>query len=92
MNSVARTAFSIAFFGLCSVIVIFAILREKRAFRRARAEANVASHESREDRKRKRKELISEGLIVNEWLPDDPPVESTKGDQATQPSGEAVEA
>jgi hypothetical protein len=91
MNTVARTVFSIAFFGICAMIIIFAILREKRAFRRARAEAHVASHESREDRKRKRKELILKALIVNEWVPDGPLVESTKGDQDTQPSGELVE-
>jgi hypothetical protein len=30
-------------------------------------------------------------LIVNEWVPDGPPVEPTKGDQDTQPSGEALE-
>jgi hypothetical protein len=92
MNSVARTVFSVAFFGICAVIVIYGILREKRALRRARAEANMASHESKDEMKRKRKEMILEGLIVDEWVPDDPLVESTKGDQGTQPSGKAFEA
>jgi hypothetical protein len=56
-------------------------------------EQDVASQEdSKDEMKLKRKEYISNGLNVKEWLPDDPPAESTdEGDQDTPPSGEAVE-
>jgi hypothetical protein len=35
---------------------------------------------------------LSDGLNVEKWMPDDPQVESTEGDQDTPPSGETVEA
>jgi hypothetical protein len=57
---------------------------------------SLASHESKEERRRERKESISNGLIVKEWMPNadpPPPVESpTEGDQDTSPSGDAIEA
>jgi hypothetical protein len=88
MESIARTVFAIAFFGGCAMITIFAIMREKRAYQRARAEASMTSHESREEIKRKLKEFIFSVLIVSEWVSDDAPVESTTGGQDTPPSGE----
>jgi hypothetical protein len=91
VNVVGLAVFSGLLLGLCFLIVIFASLRDKMAVHQAQVEAEVASHESKEERKRKRKELILDGLIVNEWVPDGPPVEPTKGDQDTQPSGEALE-
>jgi hypothetical protein len=85
---IALTVFSLTVFGLCSLIVIFAILREKLAFL-AGTEEDVASPESREERRRKRKISISNALNIKEWVPDDPPVdESAEGDQDTPPSGE----
>jgi cbb3-type cytochrome oxidase subunit 3 len=89
INVVGLSIFTALLLGLCFLLVIFARLREKRASRRA--EATMASHESKDEMKRKRKEMILQGLIVNEWVPDDPPVKSTKGDQDTQQFGEAVE-
>jgi hypothetical protein len=75
----------------CSLFAVFVFLLEKAL--QALAEEDVASQESKEERRRKRKESISNGLIVKEWVPPhDPPVESTEGDQDTSPPGEAVEA
>jgi hypothetical protein len=93
MHSGARTVFSIAVFGLFLLIVVCAVLGEKLIFQQAQVEADVVSDESKEERKRKRKVQISNGLIVYEWVPDEPPVESTEGDHQDTPSpGEAVEA
>jgi hypothetical protein len=91
VNVVGLAIFSALLLVLCFLLVIFARLREKRASHRARAEANVASHESKDEMKRKREEMILEGLIVKEWVPDNPAVESTKGDQDIQQLGEAIE-
>jgi hypothetical protein len=85
----ALTLFSLTVLGICSLTVMFAILREKLAL--AQAEEDVASQERKEERRRKRKESISNGLIIKEWVPDNPPVESTEGDHDTPPSGETVE-
>jgi uncharacterized protein HemX len=60
MNSAAVIVFAIAFGG-CAMIIIFAIMREKRAFHRAQAEASMTSQESREEIKRIRKEFILNG-------------------------------
>jgi hypothetical protein len=94
---VALTIFSLLIFGLCALIVLLGMCRKL-----ALAEADldeVVSHESKEERKRskeerkrKRREFISNGLIIKEWVPVDPQVESTTGDQDTPPPGEAVEA
>ena len=94
MDSIARTIFAIVFFASCAMIVICAILREKRLFNRGRVDGDVASLERKEERKRKREEFISNGLIVSEWVSDDAPVKSksTEGDQDTPPSGEAADA
>jgi hypothetical protein len=92
VDVVALTTFSLLIFGLCLLILVFARLREKLALQ-AHLEEDEASHDSKEKRKRKRKEFISNGLIVKEWVPpEDPPVESTEGDQDNSPPGEAVEA
>jgi hypothetical protein len=89
-NIVGLTLFSLMVLGVCTMTVIFAILRKEMVL--AQVQGQVASQESREERRRKRKESISNGLIVKEWVPDDPPVESTEGDHDTPPSGEAVGA
>jgi hypothetical protein len=57
----------------------------------------AGSHDSREERRshsrRKRKESITNGLIVEECVPPDQhPFESTEGDEDSSPSGAAVEA
>jgi hypothetical protein len=92
INVLGLVVFSVLLFGLCFVIAIFASLRGKMASHRAHVEADVASHERKEERKRIRKELISSGLIVTEWVSEDQTVESTEGGQDTPPSGEAAEA
>jgi hypothetical protein len=92
INVVALILFSFAVVGICMVICIVDRLREKWASQ-AQVEAAVASKKSKEERRRERKELILNGLIVNEWVPDDLPVDSTEGDQDTPATlGEAVEA
>jgi hypothetical protein len=91
MSILGITVFSLVVFGLCSLMVMFAILREKQlAF--AQVEKYVASQEGKEERRRKRKESIVGGLIVKEWVSADQTVESTERDQDTPRSGEAVEA
>jgi hypothetical protein len=82
----ALTFFSLMVCGICSLVYCFALLREKRA--QEEAEANGTSQESEEERIRERKEAISNELNATEWVPDDPPVESTEGDQDTPTSGE----
>jgi heme exporter protein D len=87
----ALTLFSLTVLGICLLTVMCAVLHEKMA--RAQVQESAASQESREERMRKRKESIENGLIVKEWATDDLPVESTGGDQDTPTSGEgAVEA
>jgi hypothetical protein len=88
INVVGLIVFSFLLFGLCFVIAVFASLRDKRASHQAQVEADVASHERKEERKRIRKEFILNGLIVSEWVSDDALVESTTGGQDTPPSGE----
>jgi hypothetical protein len=56
------------------------------------AEEAVALEESKEERREEKKERISNGLIVKEWVPDDSLAESTRGDQDIQSPGDAVEA
>jgi hypothetical protein len=93
-TDVAITVFSVVIFGLCALILILNRLREKKALQ-AQVEEAVASQESKEERRRERKETLSKGLIVKEWMPDaDPPpsVESTEGAKDTPPSGDAIEA
>jgi hypothetical protein len=51
-------------------------------------EEAVVLEKSKEERREEKKECISNGLFVKEWVPDDPPVESTEADQDTSPSGE----
>jgi hypothetical protein len=80
-------AFSLVLSVLCLVVVVNNRVRgtrEKVALQ-AQAKKKLASQE----RKRKRKESISKGLIVKEWVLDDAPaVESTEGDQDSPPSDE----
>jgi hypothetical protein len=83
-------AFSLVLSVLCLLLVVNNRVRgtrEKLALQ-AQAKKKVASQE----RKRKRKESISKGLIVKEWVPDDAPVvASTEGDQDNPaPAGEAL--
>jgi hypothetical protein len=93
---VSLTVFPLMVLALCSLIVCFAMLMRQRmalALALLRAEEDAEHLEMEEERKRERKESISNELNVREWVPDDPPVESTGGDQDTPPSGEkAVEA
>jgi hypothetical protein len=91
INVVGLTIMSLVVSCVCLMAVLNARKREKQAL--SQAEEDLASQESKEERRRKRKESISNGLIVKEWVPpEDPPVESTEGDQDTSPPGEAVEA
>jgi hypothetical protein len=87
----ALTFFSLIICGLCSLIYCFALLREKQAV--AEEEGGVEAQEREEEMIRIRKESISNGLNVKEWMPDDLPVESVGGDQGdTPPSVKMVEA
>jgi hypothetical protein len=53
-------------------------------------EEAVALEKSKEERREKKKEYISNGLIVKEWVPDaDPPVESTRSRSRNPPPGDA---
>jgi hypothetical protein len=90
----ALTVLSLMVFGLCSLLFIFAsMFAFCRKITLAEMDEDVASQESEEEeRKRKRKEHISKGLNIREWVPDNPPFESTGGDQDTPPSGETVAA
>jgi hypothetical protein len=83
---VSTIFFSLSITGLGLLIHILNRLRERHALH-AQVE-DVASQERKEERKRKKKESISNGLILVEWVPDDPLVESTEADQDTPPSGE----
>jgi hypothetical protein len=64
----------------------------KQALAEVGLEEDVELQESEEERKTKREEFVSNGLIVKEWVPDDPLVASKEGDQDTPPLGETVEA
>jgi hypothetical protein len=94
---VALTVFSLLVFGLCSLIVLLALCRQLAISERdgdqvASLQTKEERKRSKEERRRKRREFVSNGLIVKEWMPVDPQVESTTGDQDTPPSGETVEA
>jgi hypothetical protein len=82
---------SVSVFGFCLVTMFIYYLDKLASLRET--EQDVASQEdSKDEMKRKRKEYISHGLTVKEWVPDDPSVKSTdEGDQDTLASGEAVE-
>jgi hypothetical protein len=84
---VAIAIFSLLVFGLCSLFMIFGFCR-RLAWPEVEEE-EAASHESKEDMRR---EFVSNGLIVKEWVPVDPQVESTIGDEATPPPEEMVES
>jgi hypothetical protein len=92
-NVVETTFFSLFILGLCLLILMFNSLCVKRALlvQELQAEEAVELEKSKEERREEKKESISNGLIVKEWLPDDPPIESTEGDRDIQPSGDAVE-
>jgi hypothetical protein len=83
---VGVAVFSLFVFVLCSLAIINARCREKKNAL-AQLEKDVASQESKEERRRKRKESILNGLIVKEWVvPDGPLVEMTERDQDTPPT------
>jgi hypothetical protein len=90
---VALTAVSLMIFGLCALIFIFSFF-----FGICRKEANlselgedVPSQESAEDLIIKRKESLSDGLIVKEWVPlHYQPVESTEGGDLDTPLSEGT--
>jgi hypothetical protein len=90
---VALTVLSVMIVGICSLLCIFGLFR-KMASIEAVLEDVEPPQESEENRRRERKEYISNRLIVKEWIVlDDPQVELVVGDQDTPPSGEkAVEA
>jgi hypothetical protein len=91
VDVVSITVFSLVIFALCALIVVFVRSREKLLLQ-AQLEEDMALHDRKEEKTRTRKKLISNGLIIKEWVPDDAPVvESAGGDQDTPPSGEAVE-
>jgi hypothetical protein len=92
---VSLTVFPLVVLALCSLIVCFAMLMRQRmalALALLRAEEDAEYLKMEEERKRERKESISNELNVREWVPDDPPVASPEGSQDTPPSGDAVEA
>jgi hypothetical protein len=85
---VSLTVFPLMVVGLLLLMIVCA-----RHWRSVQVEVeDVASQESREERRRKRKESISNGLNVKEWVRHDPLVEFMEGDQDAPPSGETVEA
>jgi hypothetical protein len=86
----ALTVFSVLVFGICFVIVVLGLCRQLTIQDAEREEST--SHERKQERRRLRRQFVSNGLIVKEWLPVDPQVESTTGDQDTPPSGETAEA
>jgi hypothetical protein len=88
--SVALTIFSLLVFGLCSLTVLLGLYR-KLALAELDGE-EATSHESKEDKRTNRREFVSNGLIVKEWVPVDPQIESTAGDEATPPPVEMIEA
>jgi hypothetical protein len=91
VDVVSITVFSLVVFALCALIVVFVRLRENLALQ-AQLEEDVALHDRKREKTRTRKESISNGLIVKEWVPDDASVvESPEKDQDTSP-GEAVAA
>jgi hypothetical protein len=84
---------SLMVFGICSLLVvcssIFGLCR-KTALTEVE---DAASQEGKQERRGKRKESISNRLIIKEWVPDaDPPVESTEGAKGTPLVGGAAEA
>jgi hypothetical protein len=94
-EAVSTTIFSLFIVGLCLLILTLYRLREKRALlvQQTQAEEAVALEKSKEERRDEKKECISNGLVIKEWMPDaDPSVESTEGDQDTSPSGDAIDA
>jgi hypothetical protein len=86
----ALTVFSVLIFGICFVIVVLGLCRTLTSDEVEREE--VTSHERKQERKRLRRQFVSNGLIVKEWMPVDPQVESAARDQDTPPSGETSEA
>jgi hypothetical protein len=85
---VALTVFSITVVGVCSLLFVFGLLRRMASIEAVLADV-TPTQESEEERRRERKESISNRLIVKEWVvPDHPPVEPAEGDQDTPPSGE----
>jgi hypothetical protein len=66
--------------GLVAMIMFFKYHQQQLAH----VEEDVAGQESKEERRRKLKEAISNGLNVKEWVvPDDPQIESMEADQDT---------
>jgi hypothetical protein len=83
--------------GLCLLGLLSARKRENSEILELQAQAveHTASQERRKERRRKRKESISNGLIVKEWVLDGAPVvgSRTEGDQDNPaPLGETVES
>jgi hypothetical protein len=95
--TVTTAVFSLLIFGLFLQLTLYLICYSRQTALETGITGtdggSLASHESKEERRRERKESISNGLIVKEWMPDaDPPVESTEGDTNTPPSVETIEA
>jgi hypothetical protein len=87
----ALTVFSVMVFVICFAIVALGLFRTQ-ALEDIETE-QATSHEDKKERRRKRKQFVSNGLIVKEWVPVDLQVRSTTEDQDTPPSSEkAVEA
>jgi hypothetical protein len=85
------TVFSVMVFGICFAIAVLRLCRTQALEEMEWEQAT--SHEDKKERRRKRRQFVSNGLIVKEWLQVNPQVESTTGDQDTPPSSEkAVEA
>jgi hypothetical protein len=94
---VALTVVPLMAVALYSLIVCFAMLMcQRMALARAlllHAEEDLELQEMEEEQwKRERKEYISNALTVNEWVPDNLPVELAKGNQDTPTSREVAEA
>jgi hypothetical protein len=75
--SVSLTVFPLVVVGLILSLIVFA--RNWRFALQVQVEEDVAALESEEE-KRKRKESISNGLNVKEWVLEDPPAESAEGE------------
>jgi hypothetical protein len=91
----ALTVFGVLVFGFCFLIVGLVVCKNLTLAEEAveAAREATASHERKQERRRKRREFVSNGLIVKEWAPVEPQVESTATeDQDTPQYGETAEA
>jgi hypothetical protein len=88
-NVVSLAIFPVVAFVLCAMIVIFA-MRYHQMVLQAQVDADVATQESEEEKRSKRKESILNGLNVKEWVPDGTPVEAPQSPAPPMKSSPAL--